>query len=326
MWGWSEATKTWNKDQLSLLKNSWRKSTLTTYQVAWKRWILWSKNKKIDPHNPTGSELAQFLSDLHLLDNLSYNTIVLHKSVVSTLCNADNSSNLSSHVLVKHVLKSIALSKPKPLKPPIWNVDELATFLSNYTIESNNVFQISRHTAMLLLLCSGRRIHDLTLLTIDSNHCKRSVDNIIFWPQFGSKTDSSNYRQTGWKILSNSNNLKLDPVYWVDKTISMLNERRNSAKTFNLFVTLKGNSKPASRTVISGWIKTLFKEAGIKASPGSVRSAVASKSWLENHPLDDILARGNWRSANTFQQFYRREVLRSNINSNTVTQLFSPVD
>lgn len=132
MWGWSEATKTWNNDQLALLKKSWRKSTLKTYEVAWKRWLKWSQNKNINPVNPTGSQLAQFLSDLYLINRLSYNTIILHKSVVSTLCNADKSSYLSSHVLVKHILKSIALEKPKSPKPPIWNVDDLVSFLSNY--------------------------------------------------------------------------------------------------------------------------------------------------------------------------------------------------
>ncbi|XP_022836527.1 uncharacterized protein LOC111363890 [Spodoptera litura] len=76
----------------------------------------------------------------------------------------------------------------------------------------------------------------------------------------------------------------------------------------------------------SGWVKTLFKEAGIIATPGSTRSAVASKSWLENHPLDEILSRGNWQSANTFQNFYRREVIRSGDSNLNVTELFNPIN
>lgn len=175
------------------------------------------------------------------------------------------------------------------------------------------------------MLCSGRRIHDLTLLRVDDNHCIRSDDSVIFWPQFGSKTDCSNHRQSGWKLLSNINNRKLDPVFWLEKTIVMLNERRNTANTFNLFITLRGVAKPASRTVIAGWIRTIFKEAEIKATPGSTRSAVASKSWLENHPIEEILTRGNWRSVNTFKNFYKRELMETN-NSNNVTQLFNPVN
>lgn len=325
MWGWSEAIETWTAEQRLLLKNSWRKSTLKTYEVAWKRWTSWSISKNIDTNNPTGTQLAQFLSDLHLINKLSYNTILLHKSVVSTLCNVEMSSQLSSHVLVKHILKSIALEKPKCSKPPIWDVSKLISFLSNYTVDIDNPFQISRHTATILLLCSGRRIHDLTLLRVDPDHYIRSDDGVILWPQFGSKTDCSNRRQSGWKLLINPNNCNLNPIFWIERTIELLNERRNAAKSFNLFITVRGGPKPASRTVIASWVKSLFKEAGITATPGSTRSAVASKSWLENHPLDEILSRGNWQSANTFYNFYRREVrsVDSNIN---VTQLFNPIN
>lgn len=325
MWGWSEAVKTWNTEQLALLKNSWRGSTLKTYEIAWKRWVTWSSVKNVNSKNPTGSELAQFLTDLFLINKLSYNTILLHKSVVSTLCNAESSTLLSSHVLVKHVLKSIALKQPKPSKPPVWDVSDLVLFLTNYNVDLTNPFQVSRHTAILLLLCSGRRIHDLTLLTIDSNHYIKEDECITFWPQFGSKTDTNNFTQSGWKLFSNNENLNLNPVFWIEKTVELLSERRNNAKIFNLFVTIRGTTKLASRTVIASWVKTIFKEAKITAAPGSVRSAVASKSWYENHPLDVILARGNWRSAATFQKYYRREVISLNSSEN-VTQLFNPVN
>lgn len=295
VWGWSEALGTWNTEQVSLLRNSWRKSTVKTYEVAWKR--SWSNSNNVDINNPTGSQLAKFLSDLYLVHNFSYNTILLHKSVVSTLCNAESSSCLSSHVLVKHILKSIALKNPKASKPPVWDVSKLTTYLATYTINSKNIFKVSRHTAMLLLLCSGRRIHDLTLLRVDPKHCIKSDDSITFWPQFGSKTDSNSYRQSGWKLLLNNDAQNLNPLFWIERMEMLLNDRRNTAKSFNLFITVRGVAKPASRTVIAGWIKSLFKEAGITATPGSVRSAVASKSWFENHPLDEILSRGNWRSA-----------------------------
>lgn len=111
----------------------------------------------------------------------------ISKSVVSTLCNADMSSQLSSHVLVKHILKSISLKNPKAVKPPIWDIDFLVQFLSSYSLDKTNIYQTSRHTAILLLLCSGRRIHDLTLLRIDPDHCIRSDDAIIFWPNLVQK-------------------------------------------------------------------------------------------------------------------------------------------
>lgn len=325
MWGWADTLKDWNDDQIKLLKKSWRPSTLKTYGVAWKKWLIWSEQHQINPHDPSGREVARFLSDLHLVHNLSYNTILLHKSVISTLCNPDIAGQISSHILVKQVLKSIALEKPVKSKPPIWNIDSLAAYLNDYNFTRDNIFQVQRHTATLLLLCSGRRIHDLTLLRTDSEHCIQSNNSITLWPVFGSKTDSSDHRQSGWKLFSNLDSNNLDPVYWINRTIELLKIRRDLAKIHNLFISTRGEAKAASKTIISGWIRTLLKDACITATPGSFRSAVASKNWVDNFPLEDILARGNWKSQNTFCKFYKRTVLPSS-SSTSITMLFNPVE
>lgn len=170
VWGWSNNLTGWDDSQLNLLLSSWRPSTRKTYKVAWDRWLIWNKIHKLNPFRPSGSILAKFLADLHLKERLSYNTIMLHKSVVSTMCDTELSGHLSSHVLVKHVLKSISLKNPVAHKTAVWNVDVLISFLEKVTIDESNFFQTSRHTALLLLLCSGRRVHDLTLLTVDSEH------------------------------------------------------------------------------------------------------------------------------------------------------------
>jgi hypothetical protein len=330
MWGWQGNLTNWNIEQKRLLESSWRVSTRRTYRSAWNRWLMWTKKHNVDPFSPGGSNLARYLADLYLIENLSYNTIMLHKSAISTICNADDSGQLSSHAIVRHVLKSIALKQPDKPKPSIWNADVLTCFLENYTVEEGNTFAVVRHTATLLLLCSGRRVHDLTLLSIDTDHVELSEEFVLFRPVFGSKTDSTDYRQSGWKLTHNRNNVRLDPVYWINQTISLLRERRGTGNCFNLFVTIRGLPKPASRTVIAGWVKTVLVEAGIVATPGSMRSAVASKNWFSNVPVDEILAKGNWRSGNTFRKFYRREIMSAPTNSinsrNNVTQLFNAVD
>ena len=73
---------------------------------------------KLDPMNPWipiwTYTYPIFFADLHIVNKLAYNTILLHKSVIATLCNAETTGELGSHVLVGHILKSIALSKPVP--------------------------------------------------------------------------------------------------------------------------------------------------------------------------------------------------------------------
>ncbi|XP_073961516.1 uncharacterized protein [Choristoneura fumiferana] len=328
VWGWSENLTGWKPEQISLLQSSWRASTRKTYNTAWKKWVAWSTQHKVNTTQPTGADVAKYLTDLYLVDKLSYKTILLYKSVVSTLCNTESVERLSTHVLVKHVLKSIALRNPIDKKTPIWNVEVLSDYLRKSKINHNNIFEVCRRTAVLLLLCSGRRIHDLTLLNIDCNHCVFMENSIIFWPMFGSKTDCANYRQSGWRLLTNESSQNLDPVFWIKQTFSLLKDRRESAKCNSLFISLRGDVKTASRTLIAGWIKSLFREAGITATPGSIRAAVASKNWVDNCSVEDILSRGNWRSENTFKNYYRREVMPAPTMNNAIniSNLFAAVD
>lgn len=328
MWGWSQTLVEWTEAQLQLLKSSWRPSTKKTYQVAWNRWLTWTKKHKLNPFQPTGEVLARFLADLSLRESLAYKTILLHKSVVCTLSNPDESAKLSSHVLVTHILKSIALKNPVAQKPVVWNVDKLAEYMGSYSVDANNVFATCRHTATLLLLCSGRRVHDLTLLAVDSKHLSESNDCLILWPIFGSKTDTANYRQSGWRLSPNPTNENLDPVLWVRRTIAILKDKRQSGCLDNLFLNFRGKSRVASRTVIAGWVKSLLIEAGVSASPGSLRSAVASRNWVNNYSLDEILSRGNWRSQNTFTRFYCREVMpcMQTSSSCNVSRTFNPIN
>ncbi|KAF9408863.1 hypothetical protein HW555_011578, partial [Spodoptera exigua] len=57
-----------------------------------------------------------------------------------------------------------------------------------------------------------------------------------------------------------------------------------------------------------GWVRSAFKLAKIDASPGSIRSAVASRRWLDNRPVQEILDRGNWKCLETFSKHYCKEI------------------
>lgn len=327
MWGWTPRLKDWTPEQKQILKSGWRDSSLKTYNHAWRKWLKWCSENNINtPYKPEGSQLARFLIDLYQKQNLAYSTILVYKSAISTMCNPDFSERLSSHILVKKALTSISNQRPKPIaKAPIWDVDELTKWLLKNNPDRDNLYQCSKRSAILLLLCSGRRVHDLTLLAVDEDHCTILEDTIVFWPKFGSKTDKSDVRQSGWRLTCNADQPAIDPVYWVKRVIELSASRRSQCKSDHLFITACGAPKPASRAVIAGWVKRLLEEAGIQASPGSTRSAVASKSWVSNCPLDDILARGNWRSQDTFKRYYCREIKPSQHQTNVVSAMFHPI-
>lgn len=319
-WVWTDLTKNWSPEEIKLLKQSWRKSTLNTYKAPLKRWIDWCTLNKINPGNPSGSDLARFLASLFITNKLAYNTILLHKSAISTFCSGGPSTNLSSDFLVQQILKAISIAKPVENKKVIWDAQILMNWLAAEPIKQS-LFEISRRTAALLLLVSGRRIHDLTLLKISEGYFQKTTEEIILWPSFGSKTDRSSFRQSGWRLLKHPNKW-LCPIYLINSYLNLSSERRKNVDEDPLFVAIIGKKKAASSTVIANWIRSVLKDAGVNDSPGSVRSAVASRAWLDNLPIQDILDHGNWRCVETFRNHYCKEVQKNNNSSSLLSKNF----
>lgn len=320
--GWSSLIKDWSPDNVALLENSWRKSTLRSYKSAWDRWVRWCTSNSVCHSNPSATHLALFLCHLHKNLNLAPRTIKVHKSVVCIFSNPSNLISLGSHPLVSRIIKGIELSKPPVVKKKIWDVSVLIKWLTENPPQEDSIFQLSRHVALLLLLSSGRRIHDLTLLHVDSENMIATNDSLIFWPKFGSKTDSARFRQSGWQVKS-SHIKNLDIPFWTFKLISLSENRRKARVNLtNLFITTRGVVKAASRSVIAGWVRTALESVGIEAPPGSVRSAVASNNF-DSLPLDEVLKKGNWRSEATFFKHYFKEVNRVDFNSSQTPNLLN---
>lgn len=252
------------------------------------------------------------------MKKLAHATILVHKSVVTSLANPVDALKLSSHPLVTSMLKAIHIktSSLAPTRVSIWNAEDLVQWLRDHPPVEDSIFQVSRHVAILLLLASGRRLHDLTLLRIDEAHLTVSNCNskITLWPVYGSKTDSPKIRQSGWE-LSSSGDRPLDLVFWVRHLINVSRNRRKASPGLtHLFITTRGKVKSASRTVIAGWLKGPFEDLGITRGPGSIRSAVASNNFISNVPLDKILEKSNWRGSLNFFKYYCKTVEKPRMN------------
>ncbi|XP_046612853.1 uncharacterized protein LOC124301607 [Neodiprion virginianus] len=323
-WVWGELVNDWSTQEKELVKGSWRRSTLETYKTPIRRWINWCEQNNINPGAPRGQDLARFLANLFITQDLAYSTILVHKSAVATFCSGNSSGTLSSDFLVHRVLKAISIAKPRERRTEIWDAQVLLDWLST-PADKLSFFEISRRAAAVLLIASGRRIHDLTLLKISKNFITNLGNEIILWPDFGSKTDRGSFRQSGWK-LSRHPNIWLCPVTWLRALLKKSEDRRATEGLDQVFITVTGPVKPASTSVIGGWIRSVLKAAGIDASPGSIRSAVASRGWLDNIPIQDILDRGNWKCVETFRKHYCRQVKGSDQgNSSLLFTNFTPI-
>ncbi|CAK1598323.1 unnamed protein product [Parnassius mnemosyne] len=275
----------------------------------------------LDPEKPDPADVAQYLSFLHRVKHFAPRTIKLHKSVIATMGDPLRREEISSHPLVKHIIRVIENSHPSSSKKCIWDVEQLIAWMKTSVINEDSLFEVSRHVALHLLLASGRRIHDLTLLRIDDDHLKLSEDSVTFWPVYGSKTDKINHQQSGWH-LSKGSIKSLDPIYWTKRLIDLSASRRQARnKLTSLFVSTRGIVKSATRATIAGWVKSALKHLGIDFSPGSIRSAVASSRQENNVPLDIIIKNGNWKSNKNIFKFYFKEIIKKTSGAHPVNDL-----
>lgn len=223
--GWASHISGWSIQESSLLTAAWRPSTRSTYRKPWSRWVSWASSNNLDPLSPRPCDLAKFLAHLFHVERLSFKSILLHKSVVSTMSNPDNSHAISSHPIVSRMIKGIsALQPPKTIRA-IWNVSDLRSWMLSNLPASSSYFEVARHLALLLLLLSGRRIHDLTLLRIGPLHSQRSSEFIVFWPSFGSKSDSSSFQQSGWQFSSISASIPWNVAHWTEVFLDLRQAR-----------------------------------------------------------------------------------------------------
>ena len=317
--GWSDLVAGLDQSDVNLIQSAWRDSTWRTYESAWKQWVSWCRENGRKPSSPRPLDVAAYLGSLSRVRKLAPSTIMVHKSVILTFADPTQEKQLGNHPVVAAMLKAIKIQRCMSAIPKtqIWNIQDIFQWLKSNIPDKESIFQVSRHVALLLLLASGRRIHDLTLLMVDDMHCERTDSSITFWPKFGSKTDNDRNRQSGWHLTC-SGEMALNLVKWVNCLIEVTNSRRKAREGLNnLFITTRGKVKAASRTVIAGWLKTPFKDIGVNCGPGSVRSAVASNDFQYNVPLDDILKRGNWRGSTNFFKHYCKSVEQprgSNVN------------
>ncbi|KOB65641.1 reverse transcriptase [Operophtera brumata] len=310
--GWTDLVRNWSSKEKQVLETSWRKSSLGTYSAAWKSWCQWAKEKKVSLNNPNPTDVARYLCYLYHERKLSYGTICVHKTTIANFSNPLYVDRISNNLLIKHILKGISNSSPQAPRAKIWDINKLLAWLRHNPPDESNLFQVSRHLAILLLLSSGRRVHDLTLLRIDSGFIVQSENEVIFWPQYGSKTDKTKYIQSGWKLIKNKEQL-WNIVYWIKLYIELSHQRRHPDGKIipSLFVTTRGKTGPASRSVIAGWVRTALLSAGIEAGAGSTRSAVATFRFNNCVPLDELLKKGNWQGPDNFFKHYYKEIDKS---------------
>ena len=295
-----------------------RRSTVASYQSAWKRWVDWCSKRNLDTLSPS---LAIVLDYLFYLFNIGFATASLntHRSMLSMTVDPIEGHNVGEHPLVVQLLKGCYnLNPPKPRYDSFWDPDVVLNyFISSGPDGSLSLVSLSNKLAMLLALATLSRVSEL---------CSISYSSISI-SDTGAKFSFSRLRKAQSSgplkscVLPRLNGLCC-PVGCLESYISATREFR-LPEASTLFLSLKRPHRPIRSSTLGHWLKSCLSDAGLSPdsfSAHSTRGAAASKAVFRGVPVELVLQSAHWSRESTFQRFYHRELSSISVSQAILSQ------
>ena len=113
-------------------------------------------------------------------------------------------------------------------------------------------------------------------------------------------------------VYAYSPDKQLCVVHTLNRYLEMTKNRRGPSKT-QLLLSYRKPYKEIASSTVSGWIKKVLQSANVETNVFKghfTRSASTSKTNLKGQALSDILHRGSWSRASTWQKFYNNQIRR----------------
>ena len=288
-----------------LIVNSWRASTRQRYESQLAKWQRYCVARDIDPVLPNLNHILNYLA--FLFDSgLSYSSVNLAKSALCSVISLPGVENLSSHPLLKRLMRGVFNSRPTvPRYSYTWDVGLVLTYLRSLGATVGlSLKSLTLKLTSLLVLLSHSRVHYIHSLSVSSmdlqdTHC-------TFFPTKLLKHSRPTFSGEPLRFYSYG----ADPLLCVISTLKeYLRRRALLASSDQLLLTHRKPHRPAHRDTIARWLKSVMQSAGIDTSTfhaHSFRSAASSKAYAASIPIDAILRHGQWHTEKTWVQHYKR--------------------
>ncbi|KAK4003501.1 hypothetical protein OUZ56_005261 [Daphnia magna] len=291
---------------VNLLVAGNRSSTLSTYESAWRNWIDWCFRRNENSLSVPLKSVLEFLTGLHR-DGKSYNSVNVHRSMLSKTLPAVDGHPVGTHPLVKNLLNGCYnLNPPKPKYNCSWDPSIVIQFMAQLgKNESISFPSLTRKTATLLALASLLRVSELAAINFQSiNFSEESVKFSLLKPR---KAQHSGPLQT----ISIPAIPEEDccPVHALKAYVKLTGPFRGNSNINQLFISVISPHGGVTANTISRWIRITLKESGVDTSvfsAHSTRGAAASKASAAGISIDEILKAGHWKTESTFSRFYKR--------------------
>lgn len=260
--------------------------------------------------------ILEFLSSLHLA-GISFNTINIHRSMLSMTLDHIDGSPIGRHSLVVRLLKGCYnQNPPRPKYSALWDVETVFNFMrSSEDNLSLNISSLTKKLATLLAISTLLRSSELSSLEKESIVFSDAGANLTLAKPKKSQT-SGPLRSV---LLANFIDSKVCPVKCLKAYIFFTDFLRTPENKRFLFISLIQPFGPVSGNTVGRWIKSFLDQAGIDVtqfSAHSTRGAAASKAVASGHSIDSILRAGDWSRESTFAKHYHRVLLPVNSGLN----------
>ena len=124
-------------DVAQIIRASWRVSTQSAYNTPVRRWLDFCNRRQLNPHQPTVSQLFDFLHTLYEL-GLSDSTIGTHRSAISAIVEIPGVPQLGERWLVSRFMKGIFHLRPlQPRYTKTWDVNKVLPHWANKLLQTN---------------------------------------------------------------------------------------------------------------------------------------------------------------------------------------------
>ena len=240
---------------------------------------------------------------------LSYSSICTARSALNNFVSLPGYSDISEHNLIKRFIKGCFNMRPPQLRyAHTWDINQVLQYIhqmgQNFELNSK---QLSLKLVMLLTLLNIQRVETIPSFNtekmfLDETSCTFLPDNLL-------KHSRPSYANKPVTYRAYPHNPNLCPVTAIKHYKSIRDLLFPNTPQF--IVTHRKPHKAAHKDTIARWVKELMREAGVDTSifkAHSCHSASASAAKNIGIPIEDILRKANWSNANTFLQFYYREL------------------
>ena len=255
--------------------------------------------------------ILRFLSHLFHVDKLSYSSINVAKSAISTLIYYD--SKLGEETLVARFMRGVYNLRPFiPKNTVIWDTRKVLDFLEKWHPAKNlSLRQLSIKTVLLCLLVSGQRGQTIWLMCLENlKFYKNKVTCAIGDPTKTTNVNNHTSELVFKAYFKKSLCVKHYLAKYKERTDPLRCKKKGRGGN-RLFITSVPPYTPIRRATLTSWVRFGLTLCGVdtdKFSPHSTRSAATSKAKRSYVPLTTIMKTAGWCNSTTFARYYDKQL------------------